>query len=179
MDITNKEKKDFIDWFIKNHKTKSRSSQSLLTLIAGNDKVVENIVFVNENKNYPKYLVISTDEVDGHKMLYIENGNGNVVFEFAEILMKIRINLKDKLYINLNFKDKEKSPEYSLVAEIEPANSLNTEVPLIAEELIKETEKELRKYYLLKEIDKALDDKNRKLFITLTNELKQNLNNKT
>jgi uncharacterized protein YpiB (UPF0302 family) len=106
-------------------------------------------------------------------MLYIEKDSDNVMVDFTEILMRIRVNLNEKLYINLNFKDKLKSPEYALIAEEESADNLHIETAPLAKDLIEATEKELRKYNLLKKIDNALDEKNKKLFLTLTDELKE------
>ena len=137
--------------------------------------LLENTFFIKETKNkiknYPKYLFISANETDGVPMAYMEKDHGTLTTDFATIAENIRNNVNEKLYINLNFKNKIKSPEFAVVDFIEADDDLEDETSQDAEIIIGEMEEILRKKTLFTKIDEALDSKDEKMFYLLTKEL--------
>lgn len=92
----------------------------------------------------------------------------------------LRLHPDEKMYIQLNFKNSNKCPEYASVAEENPylPEDLLTKRKdqEIAERLLEESVTLMTNEMLMKRIDEALDKGDRELFISLTallNEMKK------
>jgi uncharacterized protein YpiB (UPF0302 family) len=90
-------------------------------------------------------------------------------------MQKIRTKVNENLYININFIDRIKSPEYAMVSSTEADDDLEEDTIREADLITKEIEEIFRMKNLLKSIDDALDMKDEKLFNLLTKEFNKNI----
>ncbi len=173
MMITVNEKKEFIRWFLKSYRLSKKESAWLITYLASNDKILEKVHFVDQIHNLPKVIVISTECVTMTPFKFYKHNRVTPDVETA--FLDIRSNPQEDIYMGLFFKDRENSPEYAAVLEVNPMEKQNllkdTLLGLLAEMVLDEAVREFNKKSLYEAIDEALLNSDKNKFIMLTNQL--------
>lgn len=167
------EKKAFIFWFLNQYDMKQRESNWILTYLANHDKTLRNVYFVRHAEFCPRSIVISSKCSDKSPLRFYRNQlmttNADKAFH------DIRLNPFEPLYIELHFDQANQSPQYAFVLEENPFVSdefyITKEDREQTEGIIDFTIQNHKRDQLLKEIDQALDSKNKEKFIYLTKEL--------
>lgn len=171
-------KKEFLRWFLKRYRLKRRECVWILNYLLSNDHLLTNIHFTDNAHHCPRAMVISTTEVDNIPFRFYK---GNLMTADTEkSFHDLRLHPDEPMYMQLNFKNSNTSPEYASVAE---ENPYIPEDPLtkqkdreLAERLLEESFTLTTQEMLRKRIDEALDKGDRELFISLTallNEMKK------
>lgn len=167
------EKKAFIFWFLNQYDMKLRESNWIMTFLANNNHALENIHFVRNAADTPRSIVISSKCSDQPAFRFYKEKLMTTDAEKA--FHDIRLNPFEPLYIELHFHQSNQSSQYAFVLEENPY--LPDDFYITAEDR-KQTENIIdyslqmhKKELLLKEIDQALDAKNKEKFINLTKEL--------
>lgn len=170
-------KQEFIRWFLKRYKLKRRECVWILNYLLSNEHLLANVHFTDEAHHCPRAMIISTTEVDSIPFRFYK---GNLMTADAEkSFHDLRLHPDEKMFIQLNFRNSNTSPEYASVYE---ENPFLPDDPLtkmrdreIAKRLLEESFTAITKEMLLRKIDEALDADDKELFISLTallNEMK-------
>lgn len=173
--ITNKDKKEFLEWFLKEHTLKRRECVWLLIAVKGDEELLNNISFVDEVYHCPRGMMISTMKFENVPFRFYEDNSK--IADAEKVFDSIRTKKDEKLYIQLNFPNKHKCVRYAGVHEENEFIPELLRVDLanvrIADNLINSQLEELKMKKLKMEIDKALDTKNEKEFMRLSKELNE------
>lgn len=171
--VTNLEKKAFIRWFLKRYDMKRRECVWVLNYIIGHDDLLEKIHFVEEAHFCPRAMVMSTTDSSGIPFRFYK---GNIMTADAEkSFHDLRLNADEEMYIQLNFPKIPPNPTYLAVLEENPfiprylqSNFGDKEV---AEQLLEASMRVFQEETLLKQIDEAIDQGNKELFLQLSEQL--------
>lgn len=171
-------KKDFLRWFLKRYKLKRRECVWILNYLLSNEHLLTNVHFTDEVHHCPRAMIISTTEVDDVPFRFHK---GTLMTADAEkSFHDLRLHRDQDMFIQLNFKNSNTSPEYAGVAEENPYLPVDLQKKKsdqqVAEKLLEESFTSTTNDMLLKKIDEALDTGDRELFISLTamlNEMKK------
>ena len=174
-------KKEFLRWFLKRYRLKRRECVWILNYLLSNEHLLTNVHFTNDAHHCPRAMIISTTEVDSIPFRFYK---GTLMTADAEkSFHDLRLHPDEDMFIQLNFNDSNKCPEYASVAEENPylpEDLLKKKKDQqIAEKLLEESFTLTTNEMLLKKIDEALDKGDRELFISLTamlNEMKKDSN---
>lgn len=168
------EKKYFIKWFLENYELQNREAEWLLQYLASNDHVLEKVHFVDNFKNLPKTILMSTKCVQMTPFKFYKNRR--VTSDVEKAFLDIHNHPNEEIYVGLFFKDRNLSPEYAAVLENNPVDvSRETDalVSLQAELILDFAVRDYRLAKLYEQIDLALDRRDKQRFTELTNDLKQ------
>ncbi|SDJ67577.1 ReoY family proteolytic degradation factor [Sediminibacillus albus] len=173
--ISIKDKKEFIRWFLRNYQLKRRESVWILNYLINHEKLLERVHFIREARFCPRGIVISTFCSDEAPFRFYKN---HIVTTDAEkSFHDIRLNRKDPVYIQLNFKNANQSAPYVAVLEDNPYLPddyfITKKDRLAAKNLLETSIYHTQKERLQFEIDRALDERDQKRFDQLLQELKQ------
>jgi uncharacterized protein YpiB (UPF0302 family) len=172
--VSLKEKKEFIQWFLKRYQMKRRESVWMLNYYLSHDEHLENLHFVEESHYCPRALVMSVTESTGIPFRFYSGSDMTASAEKA--FTDIKSNSNTKMYIQLNFPNSI-SVEYLSVLEENPHTpkivlaNRNIEDIEIAEQLIEHVMKMSYQNNLSKMIDEALDNGDKELFMKLTSQM--------
>lgn len=173
MMITVNDKKEFIKWFLNSYKVTKREAAWLISYLASNDSLLEKVHFVDDIHNLPKAILISTDCVTMTPFKFYKNNRVTPDVEAA--FSDIRENPEEDIYIGLFFKDRDTSPEYAAILEVNPMEKQNivrdSLLELVAEIVLDKSIRSFNKEKLYEAIDNALINDDKKTFIELTNQL--------
>ncbi len=169
------EKKDFIRWFLNHYQLKRRECVWILNYLMSHDQLMEKVHFVDQAQYCPKGLVMSTHCVDEVPFRFYKE---NIMTTDAEkSFHDIRLNREEDIFIQLNFHASNKAHQYAAVLEENPFMPKNLQISekerLIAERFLADSIERFQKDLLLQKIDEALDKKDEKLFLMLTDQLKK------
>lgn len=168
------EKKTFIKWFLEHHVLQNREAEWLLQYLASNDAVLEHVHFIDNFRNLPKTILMSTKCVQMTPFKFYKNKR--VTSDVEKAFLDIHNNVQEDVYIGLFFKDRNTSPEYASVLEQNPTDDpreiTDVLVSLEAEMMLDFAIRDYHKARVLREIDQALDAKNKNKFFDLTKELR-------
>lgn len=177
--MTVQEKKEFVRWFLKRYKLKRRECVWILNYLLAHEALLENIHFVEEAHYAPRAMVITTMNSDSIPFRFYK---GNLMTADAEkSFHDLRLHPEEKMYIQLNYRDKHSCPQYARVQED------NQYMPEDLKGLPKTERDEVRHFLdslaegqrkkaLMDLIDKALDERDKDAFMQWTNELKHTTN---
>lgn len=175
--ITIAEKKTFIKWFIEKYELQNREAEWLLQYIASSDQLLERVHFIDNFRNLPKTILISTKCVQMTPFKFYKNKR--VTSDVEKAFLDIHNNPGEDIFIGLFFKDRTTSPEYASVLEQNPMDdtkeTIDALVSLQAELVLDYALKTFRMDALKQEIDKALDCGNKDLFVELSNKLREEM----
>lgn len=170
------EKKDFLKWFLKNHRFHKRECVWLLNYFISDDLVMENLHFVEQAEFCPKAIILST--VCSNKVPFRFLKENIVTSDIEKSFHDIRLNPEEKIYVQLNFKHSHKNAQYGLITEDNPflPESLqpNKQFAIWTDFVVDEAIINFKRKQLNKEINRALDNNDKKTFLKLTKQL-QNL----
>ncbi|MEC1179088.1 ReoY family proteolytic degradation factor [Metasolibacillus meyeri] len=159
------EKKIFVRWFLKNYQLKRRECVWILNYLLSDEKLLENVCFVEEAHYCPRAIVMSSVESNGVPFRFYK---GNIMTADAEkSFHDLRLNPDEVMYIQINFPNIPPHQVYLAVLEENPYMPkylhISEKDRILAEQLLKDSMRAFQEEKLLKEIDEALDqgDKNR------------------
>ncbi|AQQ53620.1 ReoY family proteolytic degradation factor [Planococcus lenghuensis] len=164
------EKKQFVRWFLENHRMKRRECIWILNYLLGHNHLLDKTHFVEDAHYCPRAMVISTTE---SKDVPFRFYRGHLMTADAEkTFHDLRLHPDEELYVQLNFRNLPRSPEYVAVLEENPfipEDEAITETDrLAAEELLSDSMQTIQEEALLKQIDEALDAEDRDAFFQLS-----------
>lgn len=178
--ITVNEKKEFIKWFLNSYTLSKKEAAWLITYISSKENLLERVHFVNEIVGLPKAILISTECVAMTPFKFYKNNRVTPDVEAA--FLDIRSNPEEDIYIGLFFKERDTSPEYANVLEVNPMEKQklvkDNLLELMAELLLEQAIKEFNKKKLYEAIDLTLLNGDKKRFFELTNKLNKVVNDK-
>jgi len=167
------EKKDFLKWFLNNYQLKRRECAWLLNYLMSDDQLMEKVHFVDDAEYCPKSLVISANDVDSIPFSF--HKRQHVTMDAEKSFHDIRLNKEEELFIQLNFKDAKKNPQFVAVLEDNPFIPIDKDTEkmycLLAEMVIDQATFHFQKKQLLEKIDKALDHGDKENFLIYTKQL--------
>jgi len=171
--VTVNEKKEFIRWFLNEHQLKRRECIWILNFLMSNDHLLEKVHFVDQVKYCPRGIIMSTTCVDEVPFRFYKQ---SVMTTDAEkSFHDLRINHKEDIYIQLNFRDGKRTYQYIAVLEDNPYLPVNRKLvekdQELAENFLDYTLKTYRRNELKRKIDEALDKRDEILFTSLVKEL--------
>lgn len=165
------EKKVFIKWFLQNYELQNREAEWLLNYLAQNEEILENVHFIDNFRNLPKTLLISTKCVQMTPFKFYKNKR--VTSDVEKAFMDIHNHPKEPIYIGLFFKERNQSPEYASVLEPNPMddnrNATDALISLQAEMILDYAVRDFKLQYLYRQIDESLDRRDRQRFYDLSN----------
>jgi len=166
-------KKELIRHVLNNHRMKVTQCVWILSYLLNNESTLENVSFTEKVETYPRCMFISTIGTTSLPFRYYNTGIRTADAEFA--FHDVRINGDKKLFLELDYKDKETCPYYASVFEGSPGLEavVNKEVKRIADRLIFEMESRLVKAEYDRLINAALDTGDNGAFMYLTGEFKK------
>jgi uncharacterized protein YpiB (UPF0302 family) len=171
--ITIAEKKAFIKWFLEKYELQNREAEWLLQYMASSDQLLERVHFIDNFRNLPKTILLSTKCVQMTPFKFYKNKR--VTSDVEKAFLDIHHNPNEDIYIGLFFKDRSVSPEYAAVLEQNPMDdtreSIDALVSLQAELVLDYAIKSYRLQTLYKKIDEALDRGDQTEFRKLSAEL--------
>lgn len=172
IEVSTKQKREFIKWFLSNYRLKRSECKWILEYISSHDTLLENIHFVENARYCERGIIMVTDCVDEVPFRFYK---GDILTTNAEkCFHDIRLNRGSQFYIELLFKDKYNCPEYLGVLEDNPfIESDITEFGEQATHFLDYCLYEFKTEQLKKQIDEALDNGNKEMFMQLVNELSQ------
>ncbi|MBL0388519.1 YpiB family protein [Tumebacillus sp. ITR2] len=172
--ITIAEKKTFIKWFLDKYDLQNREAEWLLQYIASSDQLLERVHFIDNFRNLPKTILISTKCVQMTPFKFYKNKR--VTSDVEKAFLDIHNNPNEDIYIGLFFKERTVSPEYAAVLERNPMDdtkeTIDALVSLQAELILDHAFKQFRLNSLYERIDHALAVGDQAGFLELTTELK-------
>jgi len=173
--ISIQDKKTFINWFLTNYQLKKRESVWILNYLINHESLLSNVHFIREAKFCPRGMIISAQCSDEVPFRFYKD---HIVTTDAEkSFHDIRLNRHEPIYIQLSFKNSHQSIEYNAVLEDNPFLPddffITKKEKQLAKEFLNYTLFEAEKRQLLKQIDHALDNQDKKMFNELTNKLNQ------
>lgn len=167
-------KKNFIQWFLINYTLKRQEVNWLLTFLMKDDKLLNQLSFVNDAKFCPRAIIISSHCSDEIPFLFYKQHI--ITTDIDKFFHDIRLHEDENIYVQLNFKNAKQHPYYAGVLEENPytpiSTSLQNEDKRISNYLLEDL---IRQHHLekLKEgIDQALDQKDEGKFNELVRILK-------
>lgn len=173
--ISIQDKKTFINWFLTNYQLKKRESVWILNYLINHESLLSNVHFIREARFCPRGMIISAQCSDEVPFRFYKD---HIVTTDAEkSFHDIRLNRHEPIYIQLSFKNSHQSIEYNAVLEDNPFLPddffITKKEKQLAKEFLNYTLFEAEKRQLLKQIDHALDNQDKKMFNELTNKLNQ------
>jgi uncharacterized protein YpiB (UPF0302 family) len=172
--ITIAEKKTFIKWFLEKYDLQNREAEWLLQYIASSDQLLERVHFIDNFRNLPKTILVSTKCVQMTPFKFYKNKR--VTSDVEKAFLDIHNNPNEDIYIGLFFKERTTSPEYAAVLERNPMDdtkeTIDALVSLQAELILDHAFKQFRLNSLYERIDQALAVGDQATFLELTSELK-------
>ncbi|MBE6183491.1 ReoY family proteolytic degradation factor [Heyndrickxia ginsengihumi] len=171
--VTVNEKKEFIRWFLNHYQLKRRESVWILNYLMSNDQLMEKVHFVDEAHHCPRGIVMSTHCVESAPFQFYRE---HIMTTDAEkSFHDLRLNRDEDIYIQLNFKSSQLSHHYAAVLEENPYMPtelhINDADRLVVDQFMRYSISNFHRKKILKEIDKALDERNYELFLELTEKL--------
>ncbi|ARK32847.1 YpiB family protein [Halalkalibacter krulwichiae] len=173
--ISTSEKSSFLKWFLSAHQLKHKDAKMLIEYLLKQHPILENLTFTNSLKLNEKTIVISSMQSDQPGFIYY-NGKRKTE-DISKALGDLMTNPADKVYILLHFYGKQANPRYQQL--LEPSTNYfvrhkqfqeySKETNLLIEKALIEQEiKNVRE-----QIDAALDQNDKQLFIKLVERLQE------
>ncbi|WP_077621742.1 ReoY family proteolytic degradation factor [Sediminibacillus massiliensis] len=173
--ISIKDKKEFIRWFLRNYQLKRRESVWILNYLINHEKLLEKVHFIREARYCPRGIVISSYCSEEAPFRFYKN---HIVTTDAEkSFHDIRLNRKEPVYIQLNFKNSHQCASYVAVLEDNPFLPddyfITEKDQIAAKDLLESSIFETQKEKIQKKIDYALDNRDKEEFQRLSISLKK------
>lgn len=163
-------KKEFVRWFLKNHKLKRRECVWIMNYLLSHDQLLENVHFTDEAHYCPRSMIISTTKSEGIPFRFYK---GNLMTADAEkAFHDLRLHDREKMYVQLNFPNNYVCPQYASVREENPFLPTYLQVSeadkKLAAQLVEESIETMTRDQLRKSIDEALDQQDKEKFLALS-----------
>lgn len=169
------EKKDFIRWFLNHYQLKRRECVWILNYLMSHDQLMEKVHFVDQAQYCPRGIIMSAHCVEEAPFRFFKE---NVMTTDAEkSFHDIRLNRDEEIYIQLNFHASNKAHQYAAVLEENPFMPKSLQISekdkLYAEKFLTDSLMKFQKEKILRQIDEALDNRDQKAFLLLTEQLQK------
>ncbi|MBU9723934.1 MULTISPECIES: ReoY family proteolytic degradation factor [Bacillaceae] len=168
------EKRDFLKWFLDQYQLKRRECAWLLNFLMSDDDLMERVHFVEQADYCPKALLISANDVDSVPFAF--HKNQHVTMDAEKSFHDIRLNRHEEIFIQLNFNNKQSTPQYMAVLEENPYLPINEDEAnvqsLLAEMVLEDSIRTFRLQQLELEIDQALSRGDKEAFHELVEKYK-------
>lgn len=175
------DKKSFIRWFLNHYQLKKRESVWILNYLLNHEEILSNVHFVRDAKYCPRGIVMTSYCSEESPFRF--NKQHLVTTDADKSFHDIRLNQKEPLYIQLNFKDAHQNPNYAGVLEENPYLSNDFSVTKTdrhyAKKLLEQTLFDFKYKQLVQAIDQALDQHDYQNFLNLTDKLNELTRNYT
>lgn len=159
--VSVEKKREFVKWFLNNFQCKWRESVWTLNYLMSHDQLLQQVHFVeNARGNYSRAIFISTTCVETKPFVFYRNGL--VGTDPDKAFQHIRHNRDEDIFIELNFADKYKHPQFIEILEGETSDE--TELPFTERLELAQVVNDLEKLAKAQLIDHALDTRNEELF---------------
>lgn len=173
--VSNSEKKHFLKWVTSNFVMKRRESLWILEYLFSHNLMLEKTHFVEDVSKTPRGIYMSV--IGNEKPDFRFYKNGHTFEDGMQAFHEVRLNWSSPLYIEIDFDDAWQYPEYLTILEDNPYASWNDSISKalsnsVDNALTYETLVFAREQ-LLKDIDKALVDRDKESFAILTNDLSE------
>ncbi|WP_078427064.1 YpiB family protein [Alkalihalobacterium alkalinitrilicum] len=172
--VSTNEKKAFLLWFLENHRLKKADARRLLEVLIKNFHLLENVHFTDELRPTRRTVVISSINSDEIGFKYYQSGR--VYEEVAVAYSEIMNNPTEPVYLLIHFYGKLNNHRYLQLIENKAIDNIRRyeyyeKVAKKADQIIEQSLVQNQKEMLLRQIDKALDEKNEELFKQLVQQL--------
>jgi uncharacterized protein YpiB (UPF0302 family) len=178
--VTAQEKRNFLRWFLEHYELKSRPAAWLLKYLSSKDKLLSRVHFVDDVKDLPRSLCISTKCVTMPPFQFVKNKRVGYDVECA--FYDIQMFPEEEIWVGLYFKDRANCPKFAAVLEVNPMERQDLVqdhlVSLFAEMILDQAVFEFEKERLLQKIDDALAAGDKERFYLLCEEYQELLKNK-
>jgi uncharacterized protein YpiB (UPF0302 family) len=163
------EKKEFIRWFLNRYELQ-KEAVWLLQYFSSKENLLRKIHFVENVRNLPKTLIISSRYSNMIPFTFIKNKR--VVADVETAFYDIRSYPHEDVYIGLYFKDRATCPEYAAVLEGNPMEKHDVVqdhlLSLFAEMVLDRAVQEFQERELYRRIDLALEERDEQTFLQLS-----------
>lgn len=171
--VSVREKTIFLQHFLNHYELKSRESKWLLKYILRRKDILERVHFVMDVTNCPRAMMLATTCSEQPAFQFYKEHV--ITTNHDKAYHDIRFHSDEPLYIQLHYERSYQCPKYVYVVEENPYLSEEEIILPIdearTERLLRSVKQQKRIEQLEKEIDLALDDKDKTKFLRLTNEL--------
>ncbi|WP_099158352.1 ReoY family proteolytic degradation factor [Virgibacillus ndiopensis] len=171
--ISVQDKKSFIDWFLNHFQLKKRESVWILNYLVNHDDLLTNVHFIREARFCPRAIVMSSHCSDEVPFRFYKNQL--VTTDAEKSFHDIRLNQKEPLYIQLNFKNANQNAFYVAVLEDNPfipeGFFITKKDQELAKKLLDNSLYNYKKKMLREQIDRSLDNKDEQTFLKLVEQL--------
>lgn len=171
--ISAEDKQAFLKRFLNDYHLQKRECKWILDYLCQRPRILNNVHFVHDIAQSPRGMFITSACSDNIPFLFCKNGVMTTDVEKA--FHDIRLNKDAPIYIQLQFK---KANQSVFLAGILEENPFLTHEQIVTKEdekqamqLLGHISYEYQEQLLLKQIDQALDHKNKELFTVLAGRL--------
>lgn len=167
-------KKHFLHWFVETHQFQTDGPRQILLQLAETEHLLSQIHIVINGSNLRPLLVISTEETGmPQALLKLED---TTITDLQAIRSQMALIRESPLYLTLYFTDRATSEPHQAVIEenstLDPAKAqqflIDFELSLLSEAV----KHEMERAQLMRQIDQALEEKNKRKFRRLVKKLK-------
>jgi uncharacterized protein YpiB (UPF0302 family) len=168
------EKKHFLRWFLANYQLQSREAEMLLRYIMTRENVLRRLHFVENFRQLPRVIVVSTTCVPVAPFRYYRR-NKPVSTDVEQAFLDLYQHPDEDIYVGLFFKDRATCPAYASVleettpTELEPA--VKEMIALQADWVIEQALRQYQRTKLMEAVDAALDRGDRAAFLEASQRL--------
>ena len=174
-EVNIQKKKTFLKWLTKNNKFAVRESLWILDYLYTHENMLEKSLFVENVEQTPRGIYMSVAGIDRADFVFYKNGQS--YDDPVQAFHEVRLNWSSPLYLEIVFENAWQSKEYLAVLEDNPYAPWNDQ---ISKESIMKMEQALAyeslrnmKEKIIKQINQALIDEDKKEFKQLTFELEK------
>ncbi len=112
--ISTRDKQEFIKWFLKKYEFSIRENKWILEMLLKQPDVLEQVNFVKSVENCPRSIKMST--TCSNQTEFVFTKNQMVTIDQHKAYHDLRLNTKTPIYLELNYYNQEKCPNYGFIA---------------------------------------------------------------
>lgn len=169
------EKRNFLKWFLDNHRLKCTDARKVIEFIIHRPHMLEGLSFVDKVKESGRTLVISSLQSDEAGFAFYQRHRKTE--DIAQAMNDLMLNPSDPIYMVIHFYGKRLNHRYlQMIAPEADAIGLYEQSERhakAANAIIEKISLEQQRERLKRQIDEALDQKNRALFEQLVAQLEE------
>lgn len=168
--VTNTEKRNFLEWFLKTYELQKKECHWLLSYFMSKDNLLEKLHFVLEEDPEKRMIFMSTTCVDSISFRF---SKGKLITTDVErAFHHIRLYPEEEIYVMLAYENVESCSQYAAVREEAPMEEYkitsDSWYSLLAEMILDEALEKFQKDRLYKEINDSLEEKDKEKFMKLS-----------
>lgn len=169
------EKKTFIKWFLKTYELRKRECTWILKYLVQHEKHLEQVHFVRDTDVCPRAMIMSTHCSNSLPFRFSKHSISTEDVEKS--FHDLRLDYREPLYIQLNFHNAHQCPFYARVLEENPFTQQHLYVTDVerhyGERILNDAIYDSQVKILKKDIDHALEQRDKQTFIRLSEQLKK------